>query len=111
MRYVGPAIVATAALMLAGSAASATSKHHPRYARHVRGPAVQYAPVPNFAPIDRPRGSCRTMSAYRTRDTAVGPIAARGRPEGPKTAKPAKRRAVNVNYSVIFSGGLTTTGV
>ena len=55
MRYVGPAIVATAALMLAGSAASATSKHHARYARHVRGPAVQYAPVPNFAPIDRPR--------------------------------------------------------
>jgi hypothetical protein len=54
MRHVGLAIVAAAALMFAGSAASATSKHHPRYARHARGPAVHYAPIP-ARPIEGPR--------------------------------------------------------
>ena len=54
MKHVSLAIVAAAALMFAGNAASAASKHHPRYARHARGPAVEYAPIP-VGPIERPR--------------------------------------------------------
>ena len=54
MRYVGLAMVATTALMLAETAASAASKHHPRYTRHARAPAVQYAPGWNTVPA-RPR--------------------------------------------------------
>ena len=61
-----------AALLLVGSAASAASKHHPRYARHARTPAVQYAPVSRFAPappIERPRafvppGTCIQDEGY-----------------------------------------------
>ena len=53
MRHVGLAIVAAAALMFVGGAASAASKHHPRYARHARAPAVQYVPTP-VRPIERP---------------------------------------------------------
>jgi hypothetical protein len=67
MKYVGLTTVAAAALMLAETAASAASKHHPRYARHPRAPVVQYAPVP--APIERPRafvpkGTCIQDEGY-----------------------------------------------
>jgi hypothetical protein len=46
MRYVGFAVLATAALMLAETAASAASKKHPRHVRP-RAPAV-VAPVPSW---------------------------------------------------------------
>jgi hypothetical protein len=68
MRYVGLALLATAALMLAESA-SAASKKHPRYARHARASAVQYAPAPTW-PIERPRayglapGTCIQDEGY-----------------------------------------------
>ena len=58
MRHLGLPIVAAAALMLAGSAAFAASKHRPHHAQHARGPAVHYAPVSKFGPagpIERPR--------------------------------------------------------
>lgn len=49
MRYV-PAIAMTTALALTASAAAA-SKHHHRYARHWRAPAVtEPAPPPSYAP-------------------------------------------------------------
>jgi len=70
MRHVGLAIVAAAALMLAGSDASAASKHHPRHGRHARAPAVQYAPVWKPAPsIEGPRafvppGTCIQDEGY-----------------------------------------------
>ena len=57
MKHVGLAIVAAAAALMLADSASAAAKHHPRHARHARGPAVQYAPVPNFGPtrpLDRP---------------------------------------------------------
>ena len=66
MRY---ALAIAAALVLAGSAAFAASKHHPRHARHPRSPAVQYAPVP-APPIERPRaygvppGTCIQDEGY-----------------------------------------------
>jgi hypothetical protein len=50
MRY-APVVAITAALALAASAAAAASKHHPRYARHARAPAVVTpAPSSSFAP-------------------------------------------------------------
>jgi hypothetical protein len=50
MRHVGLAIVATAALMLTETAASAASKHYPRHARQARAPAVHHVPSPSFGP-------------------------------------------------------------
>jgi hypothetical protein len=45
MRYVRLVIGMTAALVLGATAASAASKHHTRYARHMRAPAsVGHAP-------------------------------------------------------------------
>jgi hypothetical protein len=66
MRHVGLAVGVAAALMLAGSA-SAASQHHPRYVRHPRASAVQYAPVP--PPIEGPRayvpkGTCIQDEGY-----------------------------------------------
>jgi hypothetical protein len=72
MKHVGLAVAAAAALMLAASPASAASKHHPRHARHTRGPAVQYAPSSQYAParpIEGPRafvppGTCIQDEGY-----------------------------------------------
>jgi len=50
MRY-ALVFAAAAVLVTATTAASAGSKHHPRYARHARAPAmVEPAPRSSFAP-------------------------------------------------------------
>jgi hypothetical protein len=49
MRYI-PAIAVIAALTLTASAALAATKHHPRYARHVRAPVAAPVPYPSFGP-------------------------------------------------------------
>ena len=69
MRY-ALAIAMTAALVTAATSVSAGSRHHPRYARHPRAPAVQYAPVAPTWPIERPRaygvppGTCIQDEGY-----------------------------------------------
>ena len=47
MKYLA-AIAVTGTLTLTASAAVAASKHHPRYARHVRAPVAAPAPYPSF---------------------------------------------------------------
>jgi len=72
MRYIGLVVLATAALMLAETAASATSKKHPRYARHPRPAATVQDPGWSYAPargIDGPRafvppGTCIQDEGY-----------------------------------------------
>ncbi|MBV8754622.1 MAG: hypothetical protein JO328_17320 [Hyphomicrobiales bacterium] len=49
MRFV-PAIAVTVALALNASAAAASKKHHPRYARHPHAAAVARGPDSSFAP-------------------------------------------------------------
>jgi hypothetical protein len=63
MRYVGLALLATAALMLAESA-SAASKKHPRYVQHARTPAVQYAPGWSSAPARMIEARPRAYAPY-----------------------------------------------
>jgi hypothetical protein len=86
MRHVGLAIAAAAALLLAESAASAASKHHARYARHARGPAVQYAPVSKFAPappVEGPRAFAPNNACIQDEGYGRWTYCGQGTPGGP----------------------------